>query len=133
MTNEYLSGRVSLLEDNSFTFFEKHGLGQLNSPLPSGYQAIWEDRAELVVAKLASGVSAATSISQLPDLVMQPGGSRAVDAFVEIAVFARDGVDTRDVDLITVETKPSTSEEGHRWEIIKSSAGRRVPSIAVIE
>ena len=131
VVDSYLLARSSLLEDNSFTFFEKHNLGRLHSLVPVGYQAVWEERAKLVVAKLAGSVSSATAMAQLPDLLLQRGESRPNDEFVEIAIFAKDGFDTKDVDMITIETRPTTSDEMHRWEIIKSSAGARSPPIDV--
>ncbi|MCI0465425.1 MAG: hypothetical protein L0Y57_00195 [Beijerinckiaceae bacterium] len=35
----YLGPRISLLEENSFTFFEKNHLGDLGATVPAGYRA----------------------------------------------------------------------------------------------
>ena len=131
--DSYLLARSSLLEDNSFTFFEKHNLGRLHFLVPVGYQAVWGDRAKVVVAKLDGSVSSATAMAQLPNLLVKRAGSRPNDEFVEFPIFAKDGFDTKDVDMITIETKPATKDEMHRWEIIKSSAGARSPPIVVFE
>ena len=47
----YLGRRVSLLDENSFAFFERHALGRLGVAIPPGHRADWTHRALLVAAK----------------------------------------------------------------------------------
>jgi hypothetical protein len=53
VTANYLARRASLLEENSFHFYDHHALGARGATIPAGYRAIWDDRAKLVTAKLA--------------------------------------------------------------------------------
>lgn len=73
VTPHYLGARASLLEENSFMFYDHHGLGTRGAVPPAGYQATWEDRAKLVVAKLAPRLTPATSEASLPDLLLHTG------------------------------------------------------------
>ena len=52
VTRDYLGKRMSLLEENSYVFYERHNLGRLGSVRPAGYFSTWDDRGKLVGAKL---------------------------------------------------------------------------------
>jgi hypothetical protein len=130
VTPMYLGRRASLLEDNSFTFFGKHALGRhLSTPIPPGYRAIWDDRAKLVVAKLAPDLTSATGENKLPGLLLKDGGGRAAEEFIEVAIYASatpdGGLDTEDVDLVTVQKAATTSEENHRVDLIRDVCANR--------
>ncbi len=129
----YLGPRISLLEENSFTFYEQHELGRLGAIIPAGYQAIWGDRAKLVAAKLASRLTTATSEGTLADLLMRPGATRKDDEFVEIFIYADEGLETREVDQVTIQRAPMTSEERHRLDLVREACAVRSPAIRVIE
>ena len=93
----YLLTRATLLEENEFLFFERHGLGALGKPVPEGFRAIWEDRTKLVVAKLAPQLNASTRAAELPQLLLMEGTDRWSDVFVEVVIYAKGGVDSDDV------------------------------------
>jgi hypothetical protein len=131
VTPEYLGRRASLLEENSFTFFDHHGLGGRGAVVPRGYRAIWEERVRLVVAKLTARLTTATSEGSLAGLLLQAGGTRIDHDYVEIAIFADTGLDTVDVNLVTRQRAPTTPEERYRWELVQEICATR--SIAVIE
>jgi hypothetical protein len=83
VTDAYLGRRASLLEENSYTFFDHHGLGARGAVIPLGYRAIWEERAKLAVAKLAARLTAATSEGSLGGLLLHAGATRSDDDFIE--------------------------------------------------
>ena len=126
-----VGGRASLLEENSYTFFDHHGLGDRRAAIPASYRAIWEERAKLAVAKLAARLTAATSEGSLGGLLLHAGATRPDDDYIEIAIYADAGLDTVDVDLVTQLRAPTTPEEQHRWELVKEICATR--SVAVIE
>ena len=131
VTDFYLGRRVSLLEENSFTFYDHHGLGARGAVIPPGYRATWEERGKLVIAKLAARLTAATSEGSLAGLLLQAGGTRIDHDYVEIAIFADTGLDTVDVDLVSRQRVPTTPEEGYRWDLVREICASR--GIAVIE
>jgi hypothetical protein len=119
VTREYLGRRASLMEENSYSFYAKHSLGALRSTVPSGYQCAWEDRGKLAVAKLATTLTPATAASELPALLLRSGVNRSQDEFIEIAIYADEGLDGQDIDRVAIERAPATPEEGHRRDIIR--------------
>jgi hypothetical protein len=125
VTPEYLARRSSLIEENSYTFFSKHSLGNLNAPVPLGYRSVWEDRPKLAAAKLASRLTSATGKKDLPELLLHQGTDRYQDEFIEIAIHAEGGLDTQDVDMVTIQRSPLTSEEGHRRDIVRETCAHR--------
>ena len=119
VTPVYLGRRATLLEDNSFTFYDRHSLGQRGATIPPGYRAIWEDRMKLAAAKIAPRLTTATGESRLPGLLLQPGRTRNDDDFIEVAIYADGGLDTQDVDMVTVQQSATTSEEAHRQRLVR--------------
>ena len=121
----YLGQRASLLEVNSFMFFDRHSLGQRSAQIPLGFRAVWEDRMKLAATKLGPRLTAATAVRALADLLLQPGATRADDDFIEVAIYAEEGLDTEDVDLVTLQSRASTAEDSHRWELVKAICATR--------
>src|SRR5712691_9189960 len=114
VTPAYLGRRASLLDENSFFFYDHYALGQRGATIPPGHRAIWEDRAKLVAAKFASRLTAATGESNLLRLLLQAGRTKKEDDFVEVAIYADGGLDTHDVNMVTLQRSATTPEEIHR-------------------
>lgn len=129
----YIGVRASLLEENSFTFFEKNGLGRLGASFPKGYRAVWEDRGHLIAAKLLPRLTTATSESSLQGLLLTAGTTRADDEFIEIAIFAEGGLQIRDVDLVSLQILPTNPDDRRRWELVRGSCAARMPAIQLVE
>jgi hypothetical protein len=119
VTPTYLGRRISLLEENSFTFFEKHGLGTLHVPVPPGWRATWEDRSILASAKIGSRLTSATAADDIADMVLHIGATRQDDNFIEVHIYDEKGLDRKDVDRVTCQKAPATPEEHFRWDLIK--------------
>jgi hypothetical protein len=131
VTREYLGRRSSLIEENSYTFFGKHALGRSSTPVPTGYQSVWEDRAKLATAKLAPQITPSTAVNDLESLLLRQGSDRYHDEYIEIAIYADEGLDGHDIDMVTVERSPTTAEESHRRDIIREACALR--SISYVE
>ncbi len=125
VTPTYLGMRATLLEDNSFIFYDRHSLGQRGATIPAGYRAIWEDRMKLAATKIAPRLTTATGESRLPGLLLQPGKTRNDDDFLEVAIYADGGLDTQDVDMVTVQRSPTTSEQAHRRDLVRQVCTNR--------
>ena len=121
VTMDYLGKRMSLLEENSYVFHERHGLGRLGSAPPSGYFSTWDDRAKLVGAKLGPRLTISTDRAKLNALLLRSGGNRDDDDFVEIMIYADKSIDTQDVSRVVIQVAPSTPEEHHRRTILRES------------
>jgi hypothetical protein len=122
VTPVYLGRRASLLDENSYSFFDRHALGHREKSIPVGHRATWEDRAKLVAAKLAARLTPATGEAILPSMLLQGGATRDQDEFVEIAIYADDGLDTQDVSMVTLQRAARTPEEQYRCELVREIA-----------
>ena len=117
---DYVDRRTSLLEENSYRFYERHDLGRLGAVTPVGYRSVWKDRAKLAAAKLGPRFSPATNLDELASLLLHSEpGDREKDDFIEIAVYADDGLDLLDVDRVVVQVAPTTLEERRRLAVLR--------------
>jgi hypothetical protein len=125
VTPDYLGSRATLLEENEFAFFDRHSLGARGAVVPSGYRAIWQDRAQLVVAKLAADINSATRESDLAALILAPGANKMQDRFVEVVIYGEQGIDGRDIVQVAL-MRPITERVRHlRWQIVVETCNQR--------
>lgn len=129
----YLDRRISLLQEDSFIFYDQFKLGDRGATVPPGYRAIWDDRAKLVAAKFASRLTAATAEGSLAGLLMHAGATKKDDDYVEIFIYDDVGLETRDVDLVTIQRAPMTPEEGHWRDLVRDACAARPRAIRVVE
>ncbi len=80
---------------------------------------------KLAAAKIAPRLDAATGESRLPGLLLEPGKTRNDDDFIEVAIYADGGFDTQDLDMVTVQQSPTTSEEAHRRDLVRENCADR--------
>jgi hypothetical protein len=78
--------RASLLDENSYDFVRRRNL-DATSTVPPGYRSAWDNRHELVVAKLADLVGPETFGSEYPRILLNSEGDRATDQFVEVHIY----------------------------------------------
>jgi hypothetical protein len=130
VTPTYLGRRASLLDENSFFFYDQYSLGSRGATVPPGHRATWEDRAKLVAAKIAQHLTPATGDGLRP-LLLQAGSTRKEDDFIEIAIYAEGGLDTQDVSKVTLLRAAMTPEEEHRVELVRDIC--RTRSITLVE
>jgi len=127
----YLGRRATLLEENSYVFYERYKLGALRGPGPPlGFRAVWEDRKWLVVAKIEPSLTTATPGSSLPRLVLSSGVSKMDDTYVEVTIYADDeGLDTLDVAGVKALKVFADADETLAWAHVQEACKRRgVPS-----
>lgn len=90
---EAVAHRASVLEEDTFAFFARHGLGHLEPagrgyrarPEPPGYRAAWLDRHLLVLAKLAPRLPVPPA--DYPGLLLRPAADRFSDELIEVHIY----------------------------------------------
>ncbi len=81
-----ISGRSTLLEDNSYVFVEKHGI-IAGKALPKGYRSTWEEREKLALAKLADRITTVTPQPGYASILLFSEGDFKTDDFIEIHIY----------------------------------------------
>lgn len=130
VTEHYLGKRMSLLEENSFHFYDKHDLARLGAPIPKGYRSVWKDRAKLAVAKIGPKISGAMSLAAMNDLFFCPMDQRYDDTFIEIAIHAEEGLDSLDVKAVSVLAVPE-QDDANRLRCVRDTCRKR--GIEIVE
>ena len=121
----YLEGRISVHEENSFNFFDRHSLGIRGTDVPSGYAGVWGDRHKVAAAKLEPRLITAMSFASLGGLLLHDSTTRSQDDFVEVAIYASEGIDSLDVESVTVQHAPTQRNKQERLELIKNLCVKR--------
>lgn len=78
--------RATVLENNSYHFVKKHGLGPGDQP-PLGYTATWDNRHKLAAIKVAEYITPSTADRDFPQLLSSSMGDRATDEFIEVQIY----------------------------------------------
>ncbi|HEX8514442.1 MAG TPA: hypothetical protein VF688_15210 [Allosphingosinicella sp.] len=125
VTPSYLGQRSTLLEENEFAFFERHGLGGLDAAVPGGYRATWADRSKLAVVKLEPEMTAGTSVADLPALLLAEGTDRRHDRFIEVVVYGDKGIDDRDIRQVKLMKPITDPQRQERWQLVIEMCGSR--------
>jgi hypothetical protein len=120
--------RASVLEENSFTFVERHKL-RPGQAIPAGYRSAWPTRHQVAMAKSASSIDETTTESQHASLLMTPGHDRNADEFIEVFIFGPFGPGA--IERLVVPARPSHEAKASEIRMLRSKARRR--GIAVEE
>jgi len=78
--------RATVLEENSYNFFDKHK-AHIPDNFPPGYRALWGERYKLAVAKLKDRIVTTTSNNEFPAILLSCSGNRATDNFMEVHIY----------------------------------------------
>jgi hypothetical protein len=131
VTPHYLGRRATLLEENSYVFYERHKLGSLRGPgPPQGFRAVWDDRKDLVVAKIEPNLTPATPGSSLPESFLSSGASKMDDNYIEVTIYADDdGLDALDVARVWALKTFADADQALIWARVQEVCKRRrIPS-----
>ena len=121
--DNFLELNASLLEENSFFFFDKHKLGSRDSMLPVGYQSVWRDRAMLAVAKCESLFTPVLKKSEFCTMLLSSNGDREHDCYIEIVVYGESGqLDISKFGRVQLGERLVTREAQEAWERVKAAA-----------
>ena len=110
LRNVAIQDRTSFLEENSFTFAKKHDL-RLDSIIPEGYRAVWENRYQLVLAKICDSLTTAQGVLSWQRLLVRSDGkTQANDDFIEAHIY--DSFDIASVEqMVVANTKGMSRDE----------------------
>lgn len=87
LKTELIEHRTVAFEENMLVFMGRHGNRYFRTgEFPSGYLAVWPDRARLVVAKLGDEVGTSQGPSDFTKLMLQRGATSADDLFIELHI-----------------------------------------------
>ena len=79
-----MQNKATVLEENSYDFVRRHKILPGDKP-PAGYQAHWQNRRLLAVAKLASRIQPNTR--DFASLLLTTNGKRNEDEFIEVHIY----------------------------------------------
>ena len=137
LKNQKMSTRASLLEENSYDFYDKyveHKTRSKKSPIKPGYRAIWPNRYQLAIAKLADQINETTDNKQFAQLLLKDTDQRKTDEFIEVHIYGTittqeiesvkapplDNLDLDEDDEIFYETV--AERLGTQWQLINKTS-----------
>jgi len=95
LQEERMQNRVSLLEENTYKFVDKHPYSGGETYPPPGYRASWQERHELAIAKLFSKIQVGMQKEDFVPVVLDKPDSRTEADFIEVYIcgsFAQDAI-----------------------------------------
>lgn len=111
-----IQSRSSLLDENSFKFFEDYAATSAFK-IPPGHRCVWAERTKLGVIKCAEKLLDASSSNLFPDILLHNGASRQEDDFIEVHIYGPITVGA--IDLVRVGPKTKRSDEVAVLKVIK--------------
>ncbi len=122
--------RASVFTENTVIFMRNHNLQAANGyAIPDGYQAPWDARAIIAVAKMANEISPSTKPTDFPELLLRPGPSGSSDRFVEVHIWG--SLTIRSVSKVTVKnwvmTPSGTELKVLEKNLARANVGLKIP------
>ena len=110
LASSYISSRATVFEENPFKFGQRHRI-VVGGRCPLGYRASWENRGKLAQAKLFPQLTKASKPDDYPGVLINQGGTRGDEDFIEVHIFGTIGVGTIER-IVAYEPK---GHERHIW------------------
>ena len=83
-----ISHRASVFEENAVIFMERQDVsGQKKFAVPLGFNAPWQDRIMLCLAKLSDQIQPGTSPVDFPHILLHNGPTPEEDQFIEVHIW----------------------------------------------
>jgi hypothetical protein len=83
-----IAHRASVFEENAVMFVEKHDIrGKHKFLVPVGFQAPWENRVQVCLAKLSDQIMSDTDPAEFQSILLSPGLTSGDDNFVEVHIW----------------------------------------------
>lgn len=117
LKSEAVEDLTSLLRENAFDFYKRHGLGELDAIEPAGWRSTWDDRAFLVVAALAEHIAVGMGLQELQSLLLFSGPSRHDDKYVEVHIFG--GISWQAIASVRREAALTDARDQAAWDIAR--------------
>lgn len=81
-----IADRVTFLEENSYPFFARHQHLICKGEFPKGYRAVWDNKQNLVLAKLGKAIRPGYGENDFKRLLLTPG-DRDQEEFLEAHIY----------------------------------------------
>jgi hypothetical protein len=121
---EYLQLRGSLLERNTYMFYDEHDLGLRKAAVPLGYQSDWNGRAILAATKLQKVINSSSTLNELLKNFMLVTDDRETDEFIEVHVFAPGGIARKQFARVRLQKNLTEEDDQDRWQLVRKSGSR---------
>lgn len=109
LRSDLIAHRASLFEENSVLFMKHHNVLMSEADkLPPGHKAVWQQRAKLCVAKLASKITTSTKPLSFPALLLKEGMTSEDDDFVEVHIWGP--MTSRTIERVALASKMTKAE-----------------------
>lgn len=108
--------RATLLEDNSYKFYDKFK-DKIPDNFPPGYRAAWGERHKLAVAKLTDRIAFTTTHDEFSGILLSCTGDRKTDDFIEVHIYG--AFDNSAVETVVGNSKTSSKAAKAQLAIIK--------------
>lgn len=111
----FIAKRATVFEENPFVFCKKHSVVS-GSPAPLGYRATYANRATLARAKLAYKITASTTDSDFPEILMGINRNDEKCDFIEVQIFEK-----IDRAVIATVSGPNPSDQNDKllWKLTR--------------
>ena len=86
LKEQMIAHRTTVFEENPYWFATRHRLA-LTGTFPPGYRAAWERRGDVAKAKLYSKLSATTTKSDYPTILLANCSSAANSDYIEVHIY----------------------------------------------
>lgn len=115
LKDEMIGHRSSLFEENPHNFISRHHI-LMNKPIPPGYRATWDTKADLAKAKLHAKIDADTSEDDHAAILQSDNGGTGNSDFIEVHIY---GTLNRRTIAKVIGAKPKTLEDRAIWKRVK--------------
>jgi hypothetical protein len=88
LKEEYIKDRVTVFEENSCLFYEKH-----NRKIPKGYRSTWKERNILAITKLHSNINSKTTKKDFANILLVNAANGEED-FIELHIYGQISIGT---------------------------------------
>ena len=123
LKEEMIAHRASVFEENPFEFVKRHRL-IATTPIPFGFRAEWERRSVLARAKLYPELTASSTESAFPRILLGTSRTTSLSDFIEVHIY---GPISRATVARLVGAQPSTREDRTVWKSLQ----RKLPSLGI--
>jgi hypothetical protein len=121
---DYLRLRASLLERNTYMFYDEHDLGARKAKIPIGFRSDWNGRSLLAVAKLQKMINRSSTLDDLLRAFLLVTEDREKDEFIEVHVFAPGGIARKFFSSVKLQKSLTNEDDQDRWLLVQKSGNK---------
>jgi hypothetical protein len=118
---EFLALRASLLERNTYHFYDDHYLGDRKRSIPVGYRSNWNERSKLAISKLAGRVNTSSGVDNVRAAFFTAAGDRDKDEFIEVHVYMPGGIAREEWTAVALQKPLTDPDDQDRWQLVVRS------------